>query len=71
MYNLSTADASNVVGRRWRVGGMSLELLMYGAFCLTGIMLGIFVSVVLALSTFCAIYGFIEEVKVWRQQKKD
>lgn len=50
---------------------MNLELLMDGAFCLMGVMLGIFVSVVLALSTVLVIYGFIEEVKSWRQQKKD
>jgi hypothetical protein len=50
---------------------MNLEILMDGAFCLMGIMLGIFVSVVLALSTVSAVYGFIDEVKSWQQQKKD
>ena len=50
---------------------MSLELLMDGAFCVMGIMLGIFVSVFLAVATIGFLKEFIEEVKSWQQQKKD
>jgi hypothetical protein len=50
---------------------MTLELLMDGAFCVMGIMLGIFVSVFLAVATIGLLKEFIEEVKSWRQQKKD
>jgi|688.fasta_scaffold10901_14 ABC-type nickel/cobalt efflux system permease component RcnA len=50
---------------------MNLEFLVDGAFCVMVMMLGIFISLLLAVTTILVLKEFIEEVKSWQQQKKD